>query len=253
MKLSETFNKPSRATLITACILGLACIGFSAPGIQEAYVEHLLEANVGKVELADSLHQPIGSGTGWLLSGGNGIVITNYHVCGGAPFITFEGFSAQVIQAAPESDLCALRVDVLIGASGGLSESPNDSDDILKQDVALFVGGYPLGGTYYYVRGKSKNTVEGFTVIGPRYALPPNTPCINPNPSMNPLQGIYFAMMCVVNMVQTRSDVQIYGGNSGSPVLNWKGQVVGVIRAEMNNEGFFIPLKALRPFLSNLP
>jgi S1-C subfamily serine protease len=63
----------------------------------------------------------------------------------------------------------------------------------------------------------------------------------------------FFGTFCIVNMEVGYTTVLIWGGNSGSPIVNKDGEVVGVINSADNrtNQGNFIPLPYLKEMLAD--
>lgn len=62
------------------------------------------------------------------------------------------------------------------------------------------------------------------------------------------------AQVCITHIDAYETSIVIYPGNSGSPVLNSSGQVVGVAFAgdTRTNYGSFVPLEHLREFINSL-
>jgi V8-like Glu-specific endopeptidase len=56
---------------------------------------------------------------------------------------------------------------------------------------------------------------------------------------------------CIAHIYAATSSIQIYPGNSGSPVMNSSGDVVGIIFAGDNrtNYGSYVPVFKIREFL----
>ncbi|RKQ37062.1 MarP family serine protease [Kocuria tytonis] len=144
-----------------------------------------------------------------------GTVVTNAHVVAGVeqPVVeTRDGrvYPAQTVQYDAASDLAVLRVP-------DLPETALPLEGAVSQGQAVSFAGYPLGGPY---------TVRPATVQGQAVA---------------PVQNV------TTGKTQTRSIIQIAGnveqGNSGGPLLNASGQVVGVVfaKAVQGETGYVIP------------
>ena len=161
------------------------------------------------------------SGSGFILTK-NGYVVTNYHVIEGASKVevTTSGsvtYQAEIIGFDAAHDVAVLKVDAtdLPHVSLGSSDSLNVGDQIT-------VIGNPLGELSYtqtvgYISGKDRGVSTDNTLI---------------------------------NMLQT--DASINSGNSGGPMFNMKGEVVGIITAKYSGTsssgasiegiGFAIPI-----------
>ncbi len=143
-----------------------------------------------------------GSGTGFLVDS-DGTIVTNAHVVGdnSQVQVRFEDdgelHDARVLGVDASTDLAALKVDP--GAASGVRPlALADSDDVVVGDSAVAIG-YPLG----LDRTATAGIVSG---LG-REIQAPNGFSID-------------------KVIQT--DAPINPGNSGGPLLNSKGQVIGV-------------------------
>lgn len=141
------------------------------------------------------------TGSGFILSP-NGYVATNYHVVEGAAAITVtthEGdvYEAKLVGYDSSNDVAVLKVD----AEELPAVTLGHSDDLIIGDMVVAIGN-PLGQltatqTVGYVSGKNREVTTDNTVI---------------------------------NMIQT--DAAINSGNSGGPLFNMKGEVVGITSAK---------------------
>lgn len=154
-----------------------------------------------------------GLGSGVLVDGA-GYILTNNHVIKGADTIRVtlndgREFKAVVVGSDPQVDVAVLRIEGknLIYAALG------DSDAVRVGDWVLAIGN-PLGYRYTVTLGI-------VSALG-RSAIMPNT---------------------IENYIQT--DAAINQGNSGGPLINMRGEVVGIntaISANGQNIGFAIPI-----------
>ena len=145
--------------------------------------------------------QSTSSGSGFLISE-DGYVVTNYHVIEGASSVSVTHYSgqeyaAQVIGYDDANDVALLKIE----AQGLKALEIGSSSDLIVGDQVVAIGN-PLGEltstmTVGYVSAKDR-------VISTEGAM--------------------------INMIQT--DTAINSGNSGGPLLNMKGQVVGITTAK---------------------
>lgn len=171
------------------------------------------------------------TGSGFILTE-NGYVATNYHVVEGAlsvEVITHGGttYAAEVVGYDNTNDLAVLKVD----ATGLPAVTIGSSDALIVGDQVVAIGN-PLGEltntlTVGYVSAKERDvTTDGVTI----------------------------------NMMQT--DAAINSGNSGGPLFNMYGQVVGITTAKYSGEsssgatiegiGFAIPMDDIYPLMEDL-
>ncbi|MFP4106045.1 MAG: trypsin-like peptidase domain-containing protein [Phycisphaerae bacterium] len=159
----------------------------------------------------------------------SGYVITNAHVVRRARKITVtlsddRRFSGEVISADPAHDLAVVKIEPENG-----KPLPHfnlgRSDDILVGETVIAVGN-PLGYSNTVSRGIVSATGRSLDFPG----------------------GIK-----MTGLIQT--DASINPGNSGGPLLNIKGELIGIttaIRADAQNIGFAIPVDELVAQLRSL-
>lgn len=158
-----------------------------------------------------------------------GYLLTNNHVIEGATdilvsFVDGRDIKATVVGRDKHTDVAVLRVE-----EKGLPSLPlGDSDTTEVGDWVVAIGN-PFGLSHTVsagilsAKGRTRDDVKGLDPSG------------------------YF------NFLQT--DASINPGNSGGPLLNLKGEVVGInaaVRANANNIGFAIPINMVRQLLPML-
>lgn len=144
-----------------------------------------------------------GLGSGFIISP-DGYILTNDHVAGNAVevVVTLTGgkhANAKVIGSDPVSDICLLKIDE--------SDLPflalGNSNDILIGEWVIALGN-PFG--LFDLNDKPTVTVGVVSATGM---------------NLDPVNNRYY-----LNMIQT--DASINGGNSGGPLLNSVGEVIGI-------------------------
>jgi putative serine protease PepD len=176
-----------------------------------------------------------GSGTGFLVDS-NGTMVTNAHVVGNNKQVQVrfndkgQYHDAQVLSVDASTDLAALKIDPS-DAQGIRPLALADSDNVQVGDSAIAIG-YPLG----LDRTATAGIVSGLE----RSIESPNGFSID-------------------KVIQT--DAPVNPGNSGGPLLNAKGQVIGVnsqiATAAGGGEGnvgiaFAIPANTVKSVLPDL-
>jgi len=164
-----------------------------------------------------------GSGSGFIIDR-EGFVLTNHHVIDGAERITVtmadgRAFRGEVVGADPAIDVALLRVR----ADGRLPEAPLGNSDDLRVGEWVCAIGNPLG----YVHSV---TVGVVSFIGRKLF----------DKSLD-------------DYIQT--DAAINFGNSGGPLINAAGEVVGInsaISSRASNIGFAVPINQAVAILPQL-
>ncbi|WP_437598027.1 S1C family serine protease [Sorangium sp. So ce590] len=158
-----------------------------------------------------------------------GFLLTNNHVIEGATdilvsFVDGRDIKATVVGRDKHTDVAVLKVE-----EQGLQSLPLGDSDIMEVGDWVVAIGNPFGLSHTVsagilsAKGRTRDDVKGLDPSG------------------------YF------NFLQT--DASINPGNSGGPLLNLKGEVVGInaaVRANANNIGFAIPINMVRQLLPML-
>lgn len=142
-----------------------------------------------------------GTGSGFIIKGYNHIV-TNYHVVKGEKVVAIEDHKkdrhvAHVVMANPEVDLAFLSTDGISLAHDGISLQ---EDIIIANTQKVFINGYPFGMPYTITEGIISSVSQP---LGNR------------------------------SYIQT--DAAVNPGNSGGPILNEAGMLVGVTTSKFTN------------------
>jgi serine protease Do len=164
-----------------------------------------------------------GAGTGFLIDA-SGFILTNQHVIDGADRLTVRLTDGRVLQARavgadPETDIALLKVD----APGPLPFAPLGNSDRLRVGEWVVAIGNPLAYEHTV-------TVGIVSFMGRKLF----------NTSLD-------------RYIQT--DAAINFGNSGGPLINTAGEVVGInaaISARGSSIGFAVPINQARAILPQL-
>lgn len=184
-------------------------------------------------------------GTGWVTrSEGKNVIVTNDHVCG----VEFGGYVRitqddgtpslkRILKRSFVRDLCV--VEGVDAPALKLARKPAKRFDPVK------VLGHP--GLRPTAPATGVFTGNGIVPIG--FDVKPDGTCPPEAVAENSLFGSY----CVLYMELGYTTVPIMPGNSGSPITNTDGEVIGVINSadSRGNQGMFVPLEYLRDMLND--
>ena len=180
---------------------------------------------------------PQGAGTGFIIDP-SGIIVTNNHVVEGAQKLTVQlpppdgrEFTATLIGTAPNNDLAVLKID---GAN--LPTVP------LGNSSQLQIGEWVVAiGNALALKGGPTVTAGVVSATGRDEQEPPSESAPNtPGPTL-------------YDLIQT--DAAINPGNSGGPLVNMKGEVVGINTlgtTEAQGIGFSISIDSAKPIIQQL-
>ncbi|KYO66152.1 S1C family serine protease [Thermovenabulum gondwanense] len=172
--------------------------------------------------------QSIGSG---ILVDERGYILTNAHVVTGSNSITvylYDGrkFKANKIYEDGELDLAVIKID----GDNLTAAKLGDSDKVVVGDRAVAIGN-PLGLTL-------QRTVTAGIISALNRTI---------------AVGTKRSMTLIQDLIQT--DASINPGNSGGPLLNGKGEVIGIntVKAtEAEAIGFAIPINLAKPIIKKI-
>ncbi|MEY2592132.1 MAG: hypothetical protein QOJ67_4116 [Acidimicrobiaceae bacterium] len=167
------------------------------------------------------------AGSGVVISN-EGLVLTNAHVIEGAQTITVifaDGSKeqAQIVGSLTQDDIALVKVDRTTGLSPATLGSSKDvqvGDEVLAIGNALDLGGEP-------------SVTRGIVSAKDR--------------------SIHDTGISLENLIQT--DAAINPGNSGGPLVNARGEVVGINTAiipDAQNIGFSIAIDSVKPLIEDI-
>jgi serine protease Do len=191
-----------------------------------------VQENIARcAEAVVQVRTPVGLGSGFVIHP-DGYVITNQHVVSGEHQISVTLFKqgeselehvqfkkVRIVAMSPHADLALLKIEDTGGHS--FMTVPFGDSNKLRQGQTVFAVGSPLG--------LDRSVSEGIISLTNRV-----------------LEGRLF--------VQTTA--QVNPGNSGGPLFNLRGEVIGINDLKLVGIGleglsFAIPINALKEFLDN--
>ena len=155
-----------------------------------------------------------GSGTGFIVST-DGYILTNNHVVAGADRVNVKLFdkrefkNVRVVGTDPQTDVAVLKIDATNLPTVTLGNS--DSTNIGEWVLAI---GNPLGEEFDFTVTAGIVSAKG-----------------------RPLLGLARGGLQIQDFIQT--DAAINPGNSGGPLVNIKGQVIGINSAIASGTGYY--------------
>ena len=176
-----------------------------------------------------------GSGSGFIIDGEKGLIVTNNHVISGAQRITVtlsedEQYTASVVGSDSRTDLAVLKID----AGKKLPQVTLGDSKKLQVGEGVVAIGNPLGAKF------ARSVTSG--VIS----------ALDREITVATSRG---GAETTLNLIQT--DAAINPGNSGGPLLNMQGQVIGINSVKIATEGvegmgFAIPIADAKPIIQQI-
>ncbi len=173
------------------------------------------------------------SGSGFVLTA-DGYIVTNHHVIEDATsisvnFMDGKSYDAKVVGSEAENDLALLKID----AAGLTPVRLGASSDLVVGEEVVTIGN-PLGELTYTMTGGMVSALD---------------------------RTITMSDGTAINMLQT--DCAINNGNSGGPLFNMYGQVIGITSAKYSRSassnqasiegiGFAIPIDDVKGMLTDI-
>jgi len=228
-------------------------VGFSILSGQDLHNSYL-RSRVGDavVKVHPNANKRSG-GTGFSMkaSSGKRVIVTNEHVCSGAKTDTVmiksdKGLTSfkKILYIDEQHDICILEGDFRLGS--------------------VSLGSTPEVGDFHYIVGHPglRNlTVSKGEYIGNEdvelinFKVKERNQCVGRIIEIDdPFARFFFGQdfICLKVFKSYASSAIAYGGNSGSPVVNKWGNVIGILFAgsrDQNTDNYLVPLKELKRVL----
>ncbi len=220
---------PSRVLCLLAAVTGSPAVRAAEPELSRAEVGRLAAGRTALVESSAGRLKGVGSA---FCVHPDGFFVTNQHVVGAAAEVrlvvdsgrkTQRVLTAKVIRADKDKDLAVLRAEGL----KGVDALALGSDENLGELTEVIACGFPFG-----------------TMLG-------SEPNEYPAASVN-VGNVTALRRKGGQLYRIQVDVALNPGNSGGPVLDRSGKVVGVVVAGVLGSGvnFVIPVSHLAAFLN---
>jgi S1-C subfamily serine protease len=230
----------------TALLILGSLLVWSAPHLKDAHYRYITGSKVVKIS------SRAGSGSGFHVKAASGqvYILTNEHVCSMANKnreLIVENqtkrIPRKVIAIYKNHDLCLM--EALPGQSSGLTLA--GSVDI-GEDIVLV--GHPSGRPLTLSKGEFvlKRTIQ---LISVNHKTKESCQVANGTWLQG---GFFFPSVCLMPFSAFGISSPAYPGNSGSPVVNKWGNVVGVLFAgnqSQLNDSYMVPFHELKKFLKD--
>ena len=176
------------------------------------------------------------SGSGFVISSNDtsSYILTNYHVIDGVTDITVffsdgKSYDATLVGGEEENDIAVLKID-----QGNLRPVVLGDSDAINGGEAVYAIGNPLGELTFTFTGGYVSSKD---------------------------RAVTMSDGTVINMIQT--DTAINSGNSGGPLFDKYGQVVGIVSAKLSSSassseasveglGFAIPINDVKDMVTSI-
>lgn len=256
MKKAKSKPNAKIKTFLKGLLVGILCFSLINSLVKDdpskTKLRHKLQPEV--VKIVDPMEN--GSGTGFYLEATSGkyYVLTNDHVCSlagtGNQLVLIHNDGSRsvtkIIKRDTKSDLCLLDAPQEHGLELG--------NDVSKDEI-LYIYGYPLG--------IAQVLASGFALIDLTVTFESDLPkdkCFGGNLRWVTKEIRFFGQVvgrievCEKSIASILTSTVIYPGNSGSPVLNESGDVIGIAFAAITATGFgfIIPVWEIKRFIQEV-
>ena len=223
---------------------------YTLPELFKRVNQSVVQISTTGENTAYQLGSRLGSG---FIYDSDGHIVTNYHVVNGGNelLVTFSDGSAyngELIGSDPYSDLAVIKVNTITLEKLIPLPIGNSSNLVVGQPVAAVGNPFGLSGSM------SEGIISGLGRQLPSSSLPPQEP-LPPLFGRNEIPS-RTSSFSIPDIIQT--DAAINPGNSGGPLLNMKGEVIGINSAIFSNTGvyagvgFAIPSNTIKKVVASL-
>lgn len=231
-----------RTTITLLCAL----LVWSAPHLKDAHYRYIIGNQVVKII------GTTGTGSGFHVKAASGktYILTNEHVCAVADKNqellvqnSTKTVPRRIIAVYKNHDLCL--VESLPGEDNGLKMAKSVS---IGEDIVLI--GHPSGRPLTLSKGEF---VHKKSIPMANFKIKTIEECDSINGSWLD-GGFFFPSVCIEKISAFGISSPSYPGNSGSPVVNKWGNVVGVLFAgntRQLNDNYMVPFHELKNFLKD--
>lgn len=236
------------ADFLWGLLLGVAFVLVCTVLIQESRSSQVDVQGLLKQTVGFTAHGSIG-GTAFVAKGpsGQAYLLTNWHVCyfsknhGNLQVIMEDGsvIPGKVVATNSVADLCAVKIDYR-GPALTLAPRVGPSETVHTR-------GYPHGHL-----ARSSGTIRSTEGVPMVFGSDEVSRCpigwvTHPQPKKE--------FFCTSKILLSFSSLYVEPGASGSPVVNDRGELVGVIEGQRHDnvyDGGFVPLAVLKDFMKSL-
>ena len=179
----------------------------------------LVEVLSGVTDAVVQIKTPFGGGSGFIFDGDNGLVLTNAHVVGDFNSVTAfvqnigvldrVGLTADVVGKNEKADLAVLR---LVGEGGFHQLDLGHSGEVFLGQEVIVVG-YPLA-----------------TLLDDEVSIS---------------RGVVSSNRLIEGVRYIQTDASVNPGNSGGPLIDSKGNVIGIMTARIDLSEFGIRVEGI--------